>query len=228
MMNYAQLIQDEVPSDGQIAEFAGRIFAEGERIAGIVRGLLAFARQDKEAHSPSAVGDIVRAGVSLLGNTFVKDHVRLEIEIPDDLPKVRCRSQQIQQVVLNLLTNARDALNERHPGSHEDKVLRVAAVPWEIGGFPAVRLTVEDHGTGIPEAVRERVFEPFFTTKQRGVGTGLGLSISHGIVEEHHGRLTCESEPGKGASFHVDLPVDNGWRLGSDPGDAPPDAGQGG
>jgi len=130
-----------------------------------------------------------------------------------DLPQVRCRSQQIEQVIINLLTNARDALNQRYEGYHEDKLIRILVQPFEEDGIQWIRTTVEDHGMGISADVIDRIFDPFFTTKSRTEGTGLGLSVSYGIVKDHHGELTVESEPGKDTRFYLDLRVDNGWTL---------------
>ena len=114
-----------------------------------------------------------------------------------------------------MLTNAHDALNERYPGYNEDKRLRVSAQLLARDGGTWVRTTVEDHGPGIPEDLLERIFDPFFTTKPREEGTGLGLSVSFGIVREHRGSLTVESEPGEYTRFHMDLAVDNGWSHAS-------------
>ena len=110
------------------------------------------------------------------------------------------------------MTNARDALNERYPGHDPDKVINLEARLIEKEGRRWVRMTVEDHGVGMTPDVRERIFDPFFTTKPRDKGTGLGLAISHGIVKEHDGELTVESEPGRFTRMHVDLPVDSGGR----------------
>ena len=137
--------------------------------------------------------------------------------MPDDLPVIKCRSQQIQQVLMNLFTNARDALNERYPEHDPDKIMKVSVRPFEKAGRPWVRTTVEDHGSGIPDEIRERVFDPFFTTKDRTQGTGLGLSISRGISKDHHGELCVESEPGEYTRFQLELPVDNSWSLGETP-----------
>ena len=141
------------------------------------------------------------------------DQIDLQVDIPEDLPKFKCRSQQIQQVLMNLMTNARDALNARYPDYSPQKQLRVSARLLEKDGRRYIRTTVEDFGTGIEPEIRDRIFDPFFTTKPKETGTGLGLSISYGIVRNHRGELILESEPGQYTRFHMDLPVDNGWTL---------------
>jgi PAS domain S-box-containing protein len=208
IMNYAQLIQDRLPVGSPLAEFTQEILSETQRVAGIVRGLLTFSRNDKQGRSPARLADIIEGTLSLIRTIIRHDQIQLTVAVPDGLPTVRCRSQQIQQVVMNLVTNARDALNERYPGADENKVLNLEARLLQEEGQRWVRLTVEDHGTGITPEVRERMFDPFFTTKPREKGTGLGLSISHGIVKEHQGKLTADSEPGRYTRFCLDLPVD--------------------
>lgn len=211
-MNYAQLLLDEAAPGSRTAEFAREILHETERVANIVRNLLRFSRKDSEHHSPARMTDLVESTLSLIRTVIRHDQITLTATIPD-LPDLKCRSQQIQQVLMNLMTNARDALNERYPGHHPDKVLSISAGLFEKEGRRWIRLTVEDHGTGIPPEVRARMFDPFFTTKGRDQGTGLGLSISLTIVRDHHGELTVESEPNRFTRMHVDLPVDNGWKV---------------
>jgi len=212
-LNYAQLIQDRLPGDSPLTEFTAEIMHETQRVAEIVRNLLTFARDEKQTHSPARVVDIVEAVLSLVRAVIRRDQITLNVILPKDLPDLKCRSQQVQQVIMNLVTNARDALNERYPGHHPDKLLNMEARQFEKAGRRWIRITVEDHGVGIPAAIRRRIFDPFFTTKRRNEGTGLGLSISHGIVREHHGEWTVESEPGQFTRMHVDLPVDNGWEV---------------
>lgn len=212
IMNYAQLIQDRLPGDSPLTEFTGEIMHETQRVATIVRNLLTFARNEKQSHSPARIADIIEGTLSLIRTIIRHDDITLTVNVPEDLPQLKCRSQQIQQVIMNLMTNARDALNERYPGHDPDKVLELNVQLFEKEGRRWIRATVEDHGMGITPEVRERMFDPFFTTKPRDKGTGLGLAISHGIVKEHQGEITVESEPGRFTRFHVDLPVDNGWR----------------
>jgi signal transduction histidine kinase len=207
IINYADLIKSRVKDDS-LKEFSAGIVEEGDRLAKIVRNLLSFARQDvDEELTPISMEDIVESSLLLTGAILRKDQITLEKDIQKDLPEVNCRSQQIQQVIVNLLTNARDALNQRFKGYDEDKILKITARPLDKNGEKWIRLTVEDHGVGMSPEVRDRVFDPFFTTKSRAEGTGLGLSVSYGIIKEHRGELSVESEPGTGSKFHVDIPA---------------------
>ena len=216
IMNYAQLIADAAAPGSRAAEYAGEIVRETERVATIVRNLLQFARHEKQAHSPARLADIIEQTLSLLRAVFRREQITLTMDVPEALPALNCRSQQIQQVLMNLLTNARDALNEKYPGHDADKTIRITVQRFEQAGRSWLRLTVADQGPGIPSEIQARIFDPFFTTKPRDKGTGLGLSISHGIVQDHHGRLHFETAPGTGTQFHLDLPVDNGWRMGKE------------
>ena len=213
VQNYAQLILDGIPADSDEAEYAREILHETERIATIVRNLLQFARHEKQSHSPAFMADIVSGTLSLVRTVLRHDQITLEVDVPADLPALKCRSQQIQQVVMNLLTNSRDALNERYQGHDENKRISLTCRSFEQDGQTWLRLTVADQGAGIPADIAARILDPFFTTKGVEKGTGLGLAVSHGIVVDHGGRLHFETELGQGTRFHVELPIDNGWEL---------------
>jgi len=208
IMNYARLIEDELETGNPLREFAHEIGVETARVATIVKNLLAFSRHENAPPFPAKPADIINETVALIRTIIRRDQIDLKVHLPDGLPELNCRSQQIRQVVMNLLTNARDALNERYPGFDTDKQIQLTAREFERGGRPWLRITVEDHGRGIPEEIRDRIYDPFFTTKDRTEGTGLGLSISHGIVQDHQGELTVESGPDEGTRFHLDLPVE--------------------
>jgi len=206
IINYAQLIHNRV-SDTTLKEFALGIIEEGERVAKIVRNLLAFARQDKESYSPFSLREITDAALTLIGTVLRKDQITIQVAIPDDLPMVICHGQQIEQVIINLLTNARNALNQRYEGYHDDKLIVISGALIHENDQKWLRITVEDHGTGIPHEIIENIFDPFFTTKSRSEGTGLGLSVSYGIMKEHNGRLLVESKVNQYTRFHIDLPL---------------------
>ncbi len=206
IINYADLIARRI-DDPQLREFARGIMSEGNRVAEIVRGLLSFARQETTERQSAQMPDILRATLALIGSVLRHDQIRVEEDIVRGLPPVRCNPQQIQQILINLLTNARDALNRKYPGSDDDKRVRIAMRVAQREGARWVRTTVEDHGTGVPADLIARIFDPFFTTKPRDMGTGLGLSISYGIAREHGGGLFAESEEGKYMRFTLDLPA---------------------
>ena len=213
IMNYAQLIEDMTDDGNPIKEYALEITIETKRVATIVSNLLTFARYEKESHSPARIKDIVDGTLSLIKTVLRRDQISMEVNVSEDLPKIKCRSQQIQQVIMNLVTNARDALNEKYPDYDENKKIIISSNLFKKERKDWIRITVKDHGTGIEADIKEKLFDPFFTTKRRGVGTGLGLSISYGIVEDHHGNWTFKCEPGQYTEFYMDLPVDNGWDI---------------
>jgi PAS domain S-box-containing protein len=213
IMNYAQLILDEINPDSNQADYAREIIHESSRISEIVKNLLQFSRYEKQAHSYANLYDIIHHTLSLIKTIFKKDQIELQIVLEENLPDIKCRNQQIQQVVMNLLTNARDALNEKYPGFHQDKIILLSCHQFSEADRRWIRIIVEDHGHGIRPDFRDKIFEPFFSTKPKEVGTGLGLSISYGIVKEHHGNLFFESEVGRHTRFILELPVDNGWDL---------------
>ncbi len=207
IINCADIILKEAKPGTNVAQFAELIRSEANRIAEIVRNLLTFSRQDKQQYSLAQMSDIVSTVASLCSKRLQKAHIRFDVDVPEDLPRLYCRSEQLQQVFMNLIINAMHALEEKYPGEDENKQISVRAQRATIGDRPCIRVTVEDHGTGIAEPDRRRMFDPFFTTKGRDKGTGLGLSISDGIVRAHAGAIECETQVGEFTRFHVDLPL---------------------
>jgi signal transduction histidine kinase len=209
IMNYAQLILDKLPENIGARRYVDEIIYETNRVATIVRNLLSFARQGSRTFRPTKLPDITKAVLGLIRTIVKHDQISLNVDLGENLPLVNCDGQRIQQVLLNLLTNARDALNERYPEFDDDKMINITAHVLEEDAVQWLRIVVEDHGVGIPEGINDRIFDPFFTTKPNDVGTGLGLSITHGIVEEHGGRISVESSLGHWTRFRVDLPIES-------------------
>ncbi len=209
IMNYAELLKD-CKEETSVNEYSSEIIHESDRIATIVRNLLSFARVGGEERQRVHVSDILDATLALIHSLLTKDQISLRIEVPEDLPLVECNSQQIQQVFMNLVTNARDALNARYKNYDKNKIINVTAERFINYEEPWVRITVEDHGAGIDSSEIEYIFDPFFTTKGSNEGTGLGLALSYGIVSEHGGEISVDSEPGQWTRFHIELPVEQG------------------
>jgi PAS domain S-box-containing protein len=204
MINCAQLILDG-DTDKSLCE---DIISEGNRIASIVSNLLNFARDHAEQVRPTRVIEVIDRSLALLGRRFQKQGVEVLVEEVGEVPRALVRTQQLQQVILNLIVNARDALLERSTQPEKLISIRISAV-----GAPdteQVEIRVRDNGPGIPEPIRMRIFDAFFTTKRNRGGTGLGLSVSREIIEAHGGQLTVESELGSWTEFRIVLPAARG------------------
>jgi two-component system NtrC family sensor kinase len=172
---------------------------EAERASNIVKNLLSFARKQEHQRRPTALRPLLDATFVLLRNQFMAQRVDATIEVEPDLPMPDIDPNQIQQVFVNLLNNAAQAIaSTGRPGR-----ITVRARRWMDG----VAVDVIDDGPGMSEALAAQVFEPFFTTKPEGEGTGLGLSISQGILREHGGRIMLATEEGRGSTFTVQLPL---------------------
>lgn len=207
ILNSAELLQRKCQT-GELNHFTEKIVRETERVAKIVTNMLAFARQElvEDPFEAAHLKDIIEAVLSIMQSVIKKDGISLELDIPEHLPPVNCRSQQIQQVIMNLLTNARDAVNARFPHQEDErKTIQISCREIVRKNQLWVRTTVKDRGEGIRPSVVPRIFDPFFTTKPRGTGTGLGLSVSHGIITDHGGELRVESQRGEFTEFHMDL-----------------------
>ncbi len=172
------------------------IVSQVERITKIMHQLLSFARQHPIERRPLALSLVVQDIVDVIQERLDKRGIRLEVDLESNCPKVSADRDQMGQVLLNLVVNAIQAM----PGGgilslrlrcHNDHV----------------RLSVFDTGCGIPPEHVQKLFIPFFSTKEVGEGTGLGLTVVHGIIEEHQGSITVDSEPGQGTTFHIHLPV---------------------
>jgi C4-dicarboxylate-specific signal transduction histidine kinase len=207
IINYAQLLVDECNKTRTNGEVPNRIIKEGERIATIVRSLLSFARERKEEKRPVDIHEILSDALALSRAQLKKDGITLKVDMPLELPRIAAHSQQIQQVFLNLINNARFALNQKYRGSHDGKVFEITGEEAACDGCRQLRISFHDMGTGIPADKINKVIDPFFTTKPRGLGTGLGLSISHGIISDHGGKLLIQSVEGQFTEVQILLPA---------------------
>lgn len=211
IISIAEILTDKFHKLGGDKDIPERIIHEGERISNIVKNLLSFARDKKEEHSPVHVNDILQSTLELVEKQILKEGIHLSVNLPCDIPKIRARSQELQQVFLNIISNARYALRKKYPDPHENKIFQINGELIVIEEKNHVRLIFYDRGLGIPEKFVDRLADPFFSTKPQGEGTGLGLSISHGIIKNHGGQLWFESKEGEYTKVMVDLPIINGW-----------------
>ncbi len=207
IINYAQLLLERAPLLDEKQFLLQGILRESDRVSKIVHNLLTFARQQPQEHSWVGLDELLESALHLMGHRLRKDGVNLVYAIPSDLPPLKCRSQQIQQVFINLVSNAQHALNQKYAGQHENKLLKISASVLQRHGRRFIRTEFHDTGVGMAPEILPKIFDPFFTTKKRSEGTGLGLSISYGIIKEHQGDIFVESQAGEYTTFSVELPV---------------------
>jgi signal transduction histidine kinase len=210
IINYAQILWDQGDRNKEDQDILARIIGEGRRIGEIVRDLLFFARQQDDKEQIVSLAAVIQDVLTLIKHQLLKDGIILTVQVSEELPNVQANYGQLQQVCLNLLSNARCALNQRYPGVDAEKKLQIKGEVIRLDGRDFVRLTFRDQGIGIPPEVVASIFDPFFSTKKPGEGTGLGLSISHGLIKKFNGFLNVESEPNRYTAMTVDLPAHEG------------------
>ncbi len=203
IINYAQLLLDECGAAGKESEIPQEIIREGNRITAIVKSLLSFAHGHKTEKMPVRIHEILSDTLCLSGKQLEKDGIVTRMNVADDPLEILGNHQQIEQVFLNIINNARYALNQKYPAASEHKVLDISLKEVTYDGSRGVNITFQDSGTGIPAAIIKRVRDPFFSTKPKGLGTGLGLSISHGIISDHGGKLLIDSVEGESTTVQV-------------------------
>jgi two-component system NtrC family sensor kinase len=224
IIGYASILQMKIPPDAPLRPNVDQVLAAAQRAASLTQGLLAFSRKQIINPKPLEVNDRVRRIERLLRRIIGED-IDLAVRYASEDRTILMDAGQLEQVIINLATNARDAM----PAGG---VLRIetgtAAMDAEFigrhgfgqAGHYAV-ITVSDTGTGMDEQTRMHIFEPFFTTKEIGKGTGLGLSTVYGIVKQNNGFILCDSEPGSGSTFRLYFPL-AGEVPGADAAAAPP------
>ena len=202
------LLANHRPTDPSFQDIM-QIKQNANRAAGLVRQLLAFSRRQTLRPQTLQLNDVL-SELQMLLRRLVGETIRLDVVYGRDLWQVKADLNQFEQVIVNLVVNARDAMSDggkitlrtrNFPVSECAELKEMAIVPADY-----VLVEVEDTGHGIPPEVRAKIFEPFFTTKDVGKGTGLGLSMVYGIIKQTGGYVFCESEPGQGATFRILLP----------------------
>ncbi|MBI4396146.1 MAG: response regulator [Elusimicrobia bacterium] len=201
IIGFSQILlqNKDVQADQDLREPVEILCQEAERCQKIVRNLSAFARRHKPEKKPLQINHVVDNCVRLMRYQFLTRDIKIQRDFAHDLPRLVADPAQLQQVVLNLFTNAQQAMSDAH-----GRGVMTVRTRHRDG---RIRLEVEDDGPGIPPDVLPRIFEPFFTTKDVDQGTGLGLSLSFEMVREQQGRIWAENKPAGGAVFIVEFPL---------------------
>ncbi len=204
ILGYAQLSKRKVEKDGPIYKNLAIIEKETKRCKDIIENLMKFSRREAGHKRPTDINNVIEDAATIVDHQLGVNQIRLIKELVPDLPKVYADGNQLQQVLINFLINAQQAME----GSSGE--VRITSALTDTG---LIEVCVRDNGPGIPPEIMEKVFEPFFTTKPVGKGTGLGLSVTFGIIRDHQGALRVESKLGEGAAFIFTLPVYDKFKI---------------
>jgi two-component system, NtrC family, sensor kinase len=203
----SQVADDDLTTD-QLLHYVEMVDHSAWRCARLIQTLRTYAHPETAQKTATDLNQLIQDALNLVTHQFRRQfHVTIEADLAPDVPPLFCDTNQVIQVLINLLLNARDALPS------DGGVIQVAS--RFLRAETAVSFAVRDSGVGIAPEIMEQIFDPFFTTKPPGEGTGLGLAIAAAIVEQHHGRLEVANNPGGGATFTVVLPC----RAGEDGAD---------
>jgi signal transduction histidine kinase/CheY-like chemotaxis protein len=224
IVGYTELTMDDIPADSQARKNLEEILKATNRAKELVQQILTFSRQGGQERKPLRVQFLIKEALKLLRAT-IPSTIEIECNVTDECGPILGDPTQIHQVVMNLCTNAYHAMQQT--GGKLEVTLKEIDVSYEksvervgmkVG--PYLELGVKDAGHGMEPEVLERIFEPYYTTKEQGKGTGLGLSVIHGIIKNHGGDISVSSQPGKGTTFTVYLPVIDDIEVETEPREA--------
>ncbi len=210
ILGYSEMIARNAVDDPVLKRDIEQIHAGGLRAAALTQQLLTFSRKQVTLPKPLNVNDVVRGMLQML-QRLIGENIRLEVRFTEAIDLVKADVHQLEQVIMNLVLNARDAVRDSGFILIETSQVHLDALSvqqkLDVVPGPHVRLSISDDGVGIPKSIQERIFEPFFTTKDQGKGTGLGLATSYGIIQQSGGYICVHSEEGVGSTFSVYLPA---------------------
>jgi PAS domain S-box-containing protein len=196
IMNTLELLKTEIPAESKRRRILELSLSETQRLAEMLRSMLSFSKPEEEKRRPVKINELVEGILLVMEKQMKEANIKMETHFDDGIPEVMASTNQMRQVMLNMLKNAKEAMPKGgtltvRTNKQDKKVL----------------IHIQDTGIGIPEELKDKVFEAFFTTKQKVKGVGLGLSVCYGIIKGHGGEIKVESEEGKGTTFIITLPI---------------------
>ena len=196
IMNTLELLKTEIPPESKRRRILELSLSETQRLAEMLRNMLSFSKPEEERRKPTKINELVEGILLVMEKQMKESNVKVETYFDEGIPEVMASTNQMRQVMLNLIKNAKEAMPKGgtltvRTSREDNKVL----------------IHIQDTGIGIPEEIRDKIFEAFFTTKQKVKGVGLGLSVCYGIIKDHGGEIKVESEVDKGTIFTIHLPI---------------------
>ncbi len=198
IMNTLELLKTEIPPESKRRRILELSLSEIQRLSEMLRNMLSFSKPEEEKRRPVKINELIEGILLVMEKQMKELNIQVEVSFDPDIPKIMASTNQMRQVMLNILKNAKEAMPKGGTlfvrTSQEDN---------------RVLIHIQDTGIGIPEEIKDKIFEAFFTTKQKVKGVGLGLSVCYGIIKDHGGEITVESEPAKGTTFTISLPIES-------------------
>jgi two-component system NtrC family sensor kinase len=196
IMNTLELLKTEIPPESKRRRILELSLSEIQRLSEMLRNMLSFSKPEEEKRRPIKIGELIEGILLMMEKQMRESNIQVVTSFDPDIPEIMASTNQMRQVMLNIIKNAKEAMPKGgilsvRTAREEDKVL----------------IHIQDTGIGIPEEIRDKIFEAFFTTKQKVKGVGLGLSVCYGIIKDHGGKIKLESEEGKGTTFIISLPI---------------------
>jgi len=198
IMNTLELLKTEIPPESKRRRILDLSLSEIQRLSEMLRNMLSFSKPEEEKRKPVKIDELIEGILLVMDKQMRESNIQVETSFDPGIPEIMASTNQMRQVMLNILKNAKEAMPKGgvltvRTGKEDNKVL----------------VQIQDTGIGIPEEIRDKIFEAFFTTKQKVKGVGLGLSVCYGIIKDHGGDIKVESEEGKGTTFVISLPVES-------------------
>ncbi|MBI4633211.1 MAG: PAS domain S-box protein [Deltaproteobacteria bacterium] len=196
IMNTLELLKSEVPLESKRRRILELSLSETVRLSEMLRSMLSFSKPEEEKRTPTKINELIEGILLVMEKQMREENIRVTTAFAKNVPEVMASTNQIRQVMLNMIKNAKESMPT-------GGVLNIRT----MHNTGKILIIIRDTGAGIPEDIRDKIFEAFFTTKQKVKGVGLGLSVCYGIIKDHGGEISVESEVGKGTTFIISLPV---------------------
>jgi PAS domain S-box-containing protein len=198
IMNTLELLKTEIPPESKRRRILDLSLSEIQRLSEMLRNMLSFSKPEEEKRRPIKIDELIEGILLVMEKQMRESNIQVETSFDPEIPEIMASTNQMRQVMLNILKNAKEAMPKGgvltvRTGKEDNKIL----------------VQIQDTGIGIPEDIRDKIFEAFFTTKQKVKGVGLGLSVCYGIIKDHGGEIKVESEEGKGTTFVITLPIES-------------------
>jgi two-component system NtrC family sensor kinase len=198
IMNTLELLKTEIPPENKRRRILELSLSEIQRLSEMLRNMLSFSKPEEEKRRPVKIDELIEGILLVMEKQMKESNIQVEASFDSDIPEVMASTNQMRQVMLNILKNAKEAMPKG--GTLTVRTAREGN---------KILITTQDTGIGIPKEIRDKIFEAFFTTKQKVKGVGLGLSVCYGIIKDHGGEIKVESEEGKGTTFTISLPIES-------------------